>query len=549
MHPITQRAVPAATFGGIEAGEEYADKGKIDPGKVAIAAGVGALANKPTRIGRALQGPGERAAQAIANAFGVHAPAIETHRPTAEGAAAEKGQRAAKTVEGEDGNIETLPPVPAVGAAELRAAGPSPKPPGIIAKAKAKLIPEQAVSDTAVKEWDDDANRLHTRDNEAKLKALEEMKAYPKLAPGTWENLSTEIEERLKNPAAKLSPEAQKAYDLGKHYEQSALKNARWIKQYRQMREIPEDDTDLDLGNLADSSKGYVRRVVADKGHVFDKFDPALNWEGDPLRSTVSQRPTTPGATSLSQAAPSLNHRQFYTLDKDGQSVFLRPGDTRIPELLKAQQDGTLKSGERLRQATMDEVEKANVIDPKTGEPIRYNKNWIANTIDNDIRLRRTRANIELLDKVTGDLDAAGASYRARWVYKGKDGELREARNQKPRPDGWKETRIPQLRDYYFPPHEAQILDNIFSGTEDHMELLTKVNHRELARSLFSPAVQAHVECVERFLRDARVGLDHSESLRESVQIRHAGNARDHHRQRRYAGACARGRRAAYTGR
>ena len=41
-------------------------------------------------------------------------------------------------------------------------------------RAKARTSsPEQAVSDTAVKEWDDDANRLHTRDNEAKLKALE----------------------------------------------------------------------------------------------------------------------------------------------------------------------------------------------------------------------------------------------------------------------------------------------------------------------------------------------------------------------------------------
>lgn len=52
--PKTGVAVGATLGGGIEAGSEFAREGKIDPQRVAVATGIGALLNRPTRLGESL---------------------------------------------------------------------------------------------------------------------------------------------------------------------------------------------------------------------------------------------------------------------------------------------------------------------------------------------------------------------------------------------------------------------------------------------------------------------------------------------------------------
>lgn len=54
-HPVTARGVGATLMGGQEAGQEEANEGHIDPGKVAIAAGIGALSNRQTKLGSAIE--------------------------------------------------------------------------------------------------------------------------------------------------------------------------------------------------------------------------------------------------------------------------------------------------------------------------------------------------------------------------------------------------------------------------------------------------------------------------------------------------------------
>jgi len=54
--PAGARATGAAFMGGQTAGTEYAQQGTIDPYDVAMAAGLGAISNKPTKLGRAVLG-------------------------------------------------------------------------------------------------------------------------------------------------------------------------------------------------------------------------------------------------------------------------------------------------------------------------------------------------------------------------------------------------------------------------------------------------------------------------------------------------------------
>lgn len=85
---IKALATGAAIGAGIEAGTEYQDSGHIDPFKVAAQAAGGAILNRPTRLGAAIQTPGARLARTIATGHGLtiaEAAANETHAAMAEG--------------------------------------------------------------------------------------------------------------------------------------------------------------------------------------------------------------------------------------------------------------------------------------------------------------------------------------------------------------------------------------------------------------------------------------------------------------------------------
>src|SRR5260370_22312013 len=79
-NPATQRVLPAGIMGGQEAAMEAVQGEPIDPGKVAISAGAGAVMNRPTALGERLLGYGSAPVRAITGR-GV-APTAPTTDPT-----------------------------------------------------------------------------------------------------------------------------------------------------------------------------------------------------------------------------------------------------------------------------------------------------------------------------------------------------------------------------------------------------------------------------------------------------------------------------------
>ncbi len=64
-NPVTQRILPAGIMGGQEAAMEAVQGEPIDPTKVAISAGAGALMNRPTALGERLLGYGAAPVRAV----------------------------------------------------------------------------------------------------------------------------------------------------------------------------------------------------------------------------------------------------------------------------------------------------------------------------------------------------------------------------------------------------------------------------------------------------------------------------------------------------
>jgi hypothetical protein len=71
--PIVARAISGGLMGGIEAGQELYNEGKVSPGKVAAAAGVGAVLPTPNRVGRVLESAGQGLAARVSGRPGVAA--------------------------------------------------------------------------------------------------------------------------------------------------------------------------------------------------------------------------------------------------------------------------------------------------------------------------------------------------------------------------------------------------------------------------------------------------------------------------------------------
>lgn len=330
--------------------------------------------------------------------------------------------------------------------------------------------------------WDDAANRLQTNDDASKMEARTFVNKLPKELknPQIWEKVHNEIEQRLVDPKAKLSPDAQKAYDQIKPWEDRARSAAEWIRAHGL--------DDKDLPGLDSAAEGYSRRIVKGHEHALDRLDPNQQWERDPIMSTVS------GAKSLSKYAPSLKARQFFVLQgKDGTRTMLPP-DSELKPGMKTQ-------GGVVKQATTSEIE---ALTASEGRPIEYHKNYAVNTIDNALRLERVQRNMQVLDGITKEMNDKGLMWKSQWpIEKMADGTWRYARNQRPRPEGYKETNIPQLRDHYFPAEIADTLNDIFRG-EEHgpfLDTLARVN-RVLNGSLFWNPIPHQMNVTADFIQN-----------------------------------------------
>lgn len=304
---------------------------------------------------------------------------------------------------------------------------------------------------------EDDLNRLRTNDTADKVAMVKMVDSLPE----EWkdhaflERASTEVETRLTTPGAKLSPETQAFLDAMKPLTDRQADLAAKVRSKLSPKEAAEFD-------MATPDEGYVRRSVINNERGVNLLDPQAVQED----VITGGRPRT-----LSKYAPSTKGRTQYVFE-DEETGARHFGTRPLDEIDK-------KMGERItddpignytvKPATMEEVE-ANT-------KVRYNKNFLVNTIDNTLALERVNRNLDILAKHRDDMMMKGL------FVPDKVGELG--------PSGMRRVDLPQMKGWANP-KIANVLNDFFQENASRGDLLgalTRAN-RFLMSSLFiSPVV------------------------------------------------------------
>jgi hypothetical protein len=301
-----------------------------------------------------------------------------------------------------------------------------------------------------------------------------EMKKFLKGLPGEakdpvkQEALYHELESALANPKRTLSPEAQETLAHFQPYykEQTDLINS--IREAKTKAGLADDER-------YSYDQGYVARRAKGHSPIFDDQDAP-----DPIL----------GSRSISQTTTAMHGRVPHTVlqAKDGTTHFIKgdrvledPGRYAIGS--KQRIDGKTFTA---RPATTAEIE-SNVLGAE------YHKNALVNTVDNVVRLRQTKRNIDTLGAALTDLKGRGQavqeSFHRPYMPPGSNSErpwMVETRTGKKAPEGFVELpHIPQLRGWKFEPRVAEVLKDYKPGPGEHLDtVLSKVN-RALTGTLF----------------------------------------------------------------
>lgn len=296
-----------------------------------------------------------------------------------------------------------------------------------------------------VERLDNALNRTRGHHTADKLEILEAIKKIPRAArdPKLQEQLYHELEQGLVNPARKLSAEAEEAlgHFKGYYHEQTDLMN--WIRKFGAQKGHDVEEYLHD--------QGYVARRA--EGHS-PMFDDSLAPTRDPI---------TGKGSVLNKRTTAMNARaQHRVLQKGKETVFV-PSDQVAEDAAKyrigAKVTGSKGKVYTVRQPTTAEIE-ANT-------KVRYHKNALTNTLDNVVRLRQVRRNLETLDAALEDLKSAGLAHRERWSRPLKEGGknggpplMVEQRNPKPTPEhmvGLNPDVFPQVKGWKFDPKIAEV--------------------------------------------------------------------------------------------
>lgn len=299
---------------------------------------------------------------------------------------------------------------------------------------------------------DDSLYRLSKNATADKIEAAHFLRDVDKdvLAPATQERLYGALEQRLIDPDAPIPPELRKAEAVLKPWKDEEARLYREIK----AKGLPEGMAEME------QAPGYVHRVVQGRGSYFDRADPDAS-RVDPI---------TGQGRSLSKRASSLQARRYYVMEgPDGRRVMARdvPDDV-TPGLRRRGPDGRLYT---YKLATTAEIEAA------TGT--RYYKNALVNTVDNVLRLRRVKRNMDLLDQLKPELYDKDL-----WVPHG---------TQRPIPPGWQEVHLPQMRGYA-EPRIAHVLNDFRGSLESPDGLahgLAAINRFVTGSLFFTPIPHA----------------------------------------------------------
>ena len=293
---------------------------------------------------------------------------------------------------------------------------------------------------------DDSLFRVRQNNQADKIEAKRFLKDTPRELsdPRLQERLYTEIENQMVNPAAKLSPEAAKAAEYLKPWktEESALFKNLKDRGLEDLSDVPLDEA------------GYVHRVARGKGHPFDPQDPEGYDQANPIVA---------GRGSLSQEASGLHHRNQWVLQRpDGSRIYQpKPDPKWKPGVAIKGTDGRMYTP---KLATTEEIERGS-------NHLRYYKNALVNTVDNVLRLRRVKRNLDLLDQLKPQLTEGGLAVKA-------GGKA---------PPNYITTTLPQFMGWKFEPKIANVLNDFHGellrgGAVD--KILAKVNN-VIVRAMF----------------------------------------------------------------
>lgn len=221
---------------------------------------------------------------------------------------------------------------------------------------------------------------------------------------------------------------------------------------FRQLKELMGDSPEGEL--LAN----YVHRVTRGKGGWLDRIVSGQK-KGTGRGNLLSKSaPQTKGRTMMAIESPSGERRVIAI--KGGQATMWQDGEaTELGDIKSAKGVGrdtneTFPEGEpnsvfydegkivegpdgydwKVTQATTKEIE-AN-----TG--VRYYHNALASALVSNLQVSKALRGAEFIESFKSSPDFKDIAYKG----------------SKP-PDGWKVTQLPQLRDYYFEPHTAEVLD------------------------------------------------------------------------------------------
>lgn len=297
-------------------------------------------------------------------------------------------------------------------------------------------LPKEGESGAAqVTRIDDGLFRLQKHATADKVEAAQFLRGFSDehIDPELQEKAYTEVEARMANPGAKLSPEVEGMIT------QSGLKP--WMdEQTERANRIKEKLAPESVGlvDLPSHEEGYVHRVAKGHEHPFDQMGEGT---GDPIIGSPR---------NFSKKASSLEGRKFFVEQTPEGRRWVGEVDPK-----KKPPPG------KLMPATTAEIE-ANT-------PVRYHKNLAINTVENVLRLRRVERNIDTLATLKDEL------------YQ-KDQFLPYG-TQHPIPKDWQPVHIPQMMGYAHP-KIAQVLRDFYNPEDHDFGWIGRVN-RALTGTLF----------------------------------------------------------------
>ena len=320
---------------------------------------------------------------------------------------------------------------------------------------------------TPVKRLDNALFRAKNGVTADKLEVQKFLKSVPKEAktPEAQEALYHELESKIADPNRELSPEAQQTLS---HFEPYYKEQTDLVNDIRKMGAKKGVDVEPYL-----EDQGYVARRAVGHTPQMDQLTDSV----DPI--TGGKGSQGPSGKSLTKTTTALRARANNVVldDGKGNTVFKEKAD---PEEYKIGSTVAGPNGTRMtvRPATTREIEE--------NTDTRYHKNAMVNTLDNVVRLRQVKRNVELLDNALKDMKEQGLAFRKEWTHRDEEGrEILHRANGK-EPEGFVELpHIPQLKGYSFAPEIAEVFKDYRPPADEPMwETLSKVN-RALTSTLF----------------------------------------------------------------